>query len=430
MNSQDTATAAPATNVKRKKWMIALTVVFAGIGVAYGGYWIWCGRYSVATDNAYVSGNIVQITPQISGTVLSVNADDTDLVKVGTPLVRLDEADAKLLVDQAEAQLAQTVREVRTLYANNDSLSAIVAQRETDLNKQRRDLERRRTLEGTGAIASEEIEHAREAVLAAESALTSAREQQHSNHALIDNTTVVSHPNVQRAAAHVREQYLAWQRATITAPVTGYIAKRNVQVGQRVKAGDPLMALVPLEQVWVDANFKEIQIREMRIGQPVRLNADVYGKNIVYHGKIVGFSAGTGTAFSLLPAQNATGNWIKVVQRLPVRISLDPKELAEHPLQVGLSMAAEVDVTDKTGGRLSSGSQRGAVAQSDVPAFWGKEADLRVQQLIAANCIGSNKRGGRSRRDSSDEKTKVSSEVTSPRPLLPSHVAFATAKRL
>ena len=390
MDSQKNEDHVPATNGKRKKWLLVLTAIFALAGISYGAYWKWGSRFKVETDNAYVSGNIVQITPQTSGTVLSVNVDDTDFVKAGTPLVRLDESDARVALDQADAQLAQVVREVRTLYSNNGSLAAIVAQRETDLKKLKKDFERRRVLEGTGAIASEDIEHARDAVLAAESALTSSREQQNSNNALITNTTVANHPKVQNAAARVREAYLAMQRSTIAAPISGYVAKRNVHVGQRIKAGDPLMALIPLDQVWVDANFKEVQLREMRIGQPVKLHADIFGKKVVYRGKIAGFSAGTGSAFSLLPAQNATGNWIKVVQRLPVRITLDPKELAEHPLQIGLSMVAEVDMKDKSGGRLANEISRVPVVQTDVFSNWKTTADQRVLQLIEANLRSQN----------------------------------------
>lgn len=373
---------------RRRIWLVTLTALFATIGIVYGVYWAWYGRFWVETDNAYVSGNIVQITPQTSGTVVSVQADDTEFVTAGTPLVRLDEADAKVTLEQAEAQLARTVREVRALYSNDGSLAAVVTQREADLKRVRLDLERRQTLQGTGAIAQEEIEHARETVSAAEAAVASARDQRSSNQALIDHTDVAGHPSVELAAARVREAYLAWRRATVPAPVTGYVAKRSVQVGQRVKAGDSLMALVPLDQVWVEANFKEMQLREMRIGQPVQLHSDLYGKKMVYHGKVAGFSAGTGSAFSLLPAQNATGNWIKVVQRLPVRIALDPKDLAEHPLQVGLSMSAEVDVRDKSGARLSSRGQRSAAAETGVFSSWEAAANRHTSKLIAMGLGG------------------------------------------
>src|SRR5574337_1024816 len=307
MNANDTDTAAAtaeAPNGRRKRLLLALSAAFAAAGIAYGAHWALVGRYVEQTDDAYVAGNVVQITPQTAGTVLAIHADDTDFVQAGEPLVQLDEADAKVALDQAEAQLAQTVREVRTLFATSDALA------------------------GTGAVSGEELGHARTALAAAEAALGTAREQLASNRALIDHTTVEQHPNVARAAGRVREAWLAFERASIPAPVTGYVAKRSVQVGQRVAPGAPLMAVIPLDQVWVDANFKEGQLRQMRLGQPVTLTADVYGNKVEYHGKVAGLGAGTGSAFALLPAQNATGNWIKVVQRVPVRVALDAKELA------------------------------------------------------------------------------------------------------
>jgi len=208
-----------------------------------------------------------------------------------------------------------------------------------------------------------------------------------SSRALTSNTTVATHPNVLAAAAKVRDAYLNNARNTLPAPVTGYVAKRSVQVGQRVAPGTPLMAIVPLGSVWVDANFKEVQLKHMRIGQPVELTADVYGSSVVYHGKVVGFSAGTGSAFSLLPAQNATGNWIKVVQRLPVRIELDQKELQAHPLRIGLSMQADVDVKNDNGTQLSTAQN--TVYQTNVFDKYGAEADAEIARIIAENA-GSN----------------------------------------
>ena len=414
---------------KRKLWMGALAALFVTAGVSCGVYWATYGRYSVETDNAYVSGNIVQITPQTVGTVVSVQANDTDFVKAGSPLVRLDEADAKVSLDQAEAQLAQTIREVRALYSNDGSLTAIIAQREADLKRASLDLERRKVLEGTGAVASEEIEHAREGVNVATAALASAREQRNSNHVLIEHTNVTKNPNVQRSAARVREEYLAWQRSIIPAPVSGYIAKRNVQVGQRVKAGDSLMALVPLEQVWIEANFKEKQLREMRIGQPVELYSDIFGKKVAYHGRVAGFSAGTGSAFSLLPAQNATGNWIKVVQRLPVRIELDPKELADHPLQIGLSMIAKVNVRNQEGARLSDVNRKIAPTETEVFASWAHAAEQHVHKLIAANLGGPDKTRTKAACVTTSTLTANKLGSASPDVMLPAHAAFPAVAR-
>jgi len=353
-------------NGNRRPLMLALVGAFGLAAIGYGFYWSTYARYHIDTDNAYVAGNIVQITPQTAGTIVSIGADDTDLVQAGQPLVKLDRADAELAVDTADAQLGQTVREVKTLFANDGALKAAVTLREADLARAKEDLVRRQSLAGTGAVAGEEIEHARDTVKTSEAALQAAKDQLAANQALIDKTTPKQHPNVRRAALKVREAQLALERTTVLAPVTGFVAHRVAQPGQRVAVGSPLMAVVPLDQVWVDANFKESQLADMRIGQPVEVHADVYGKDVTYHGKIVGFAAGTGTAFSLLPAQNATGNWIKVVQRLPVRVSLDAKELAEHPLRIGLSMRADVDTRDRSGPTLPNAVRSKPVAETKV----------------------------------------------------------------
>ena len=322
-------------NSRRKLWLAIVAGAFVAIGAAYGVYWGTVLRYSQSTDDAYVNGNVVQITPQISGTVVSIAADDTQFVKAGQPLVRLDQADAKVALDQSEAQLAKTVREVRNLFATTAQLEAAVQMRQTDLAQAQSDLARRAQLGKSGAVSGEELQHARDAEKAARSALMAAEQQLVANRARVDHTTLEDHPDVRNAAAAVRNAYLNYARTTLPAPVSGFVARRNVQLGQRVGPGAALMAVVPLDQVWVDANFKEPQLAGMRVGQPVTLTADLYGNSIQYHGKVVGFGAGTGSAFSLLPAQNATGNWIKVVQRLPVRIALDPQQLEKHPLRIG-----------------------------------------------------------------------------------------------
>ncbi|WP_422648482.1 Multidrug resistance protein A [Cupriavidus sp. H18C1] len=371
-------------NGKRKRLLLSLTAAVVVAGLAYGGYWALYARHFESTDDAYVAGNVVQVTPLVPGTVVAIGADDTQLVNAGQPLIQLDRADSEVALAQAEAQLAQAVREVRTLYVNNGSLAANVALRQADVARAREDLKRRQAIAGSGAVSSEELAHARTTLQAAESALQAAREQLASNKALTDQTTVEKHPNVQRAAANVRAAYLNYARSQLPAPVTGYVAKRSVQVGQRVAAGAPLMAVVPLDQVWVDANFKEVQITHMRIGQPVTLHADVYGTDVEYHGKVAGFSAGTGSAFSLLPAQNATGNWIKVVQRLPVRIALDPQQLKDHPLRIGLSMNVTVDVR-KTEGAAMTTTTAGEPMQTDVYDKVGHDADALIARIIATN---------------------------------------------
>jgi membrane fusion protein, multidrug efflux system len=390
---------AKAARLKRRQWFGALAAAVAVTAGAYGVYYALVLNHRVSTDNAYVQGNLVQITPQVSGTVVAIGADDTDFVKAGQDLVKLDTADARVALDQAEAQLAQTVREVRALYANNGTLGAQVALREADVAKARSDLakaeddvQRRAALTSTGAVGKEEFDHAtaqlasaRSVLAAAQAAALAARQQLASNQTLTDGTTAEAHPNVQRAAARVREAYIALHRTALPAPVDGYVAKRGVQVGQKVAAGTPLMAVVPLRGVWVDANFKESQLQNLRIGQPVSLEADVYGKKVQYHGRVAGLGAGTGSAFSLLPAQNATGNWIKIVQRVPVRIELQPEELAAHPLQVGLSMDVTVHVHDLSGKTLADAPRSQAVASTDVFDDLQRSADDRVRRIIAGN---------------------------------------------
>ncbi|AOJ62365.1 hemolysin D [Burkholderia ubonensis] len=383
---QNAASAQAQSNGKRKRMMTLLVAVIVIAAIAYGLYYFLVARFHESTDDAYVNGNVVQITPQVTGTVIAVKADDTQTVKAGDSLVVLDPADSQVALQQAEANLAQTVRQVRGLFVNDDQYRAQVALRQSDLSRAEDDLRRRLAVAQTGAVSQEEISHARDAVKGAQASLDTAQQQLASNRALTANTTIASHPNVLAAAAKVRDAYLANARNTLPAPVTGYVAKRSVQVGQRVSPGTPLMSVVPLNAVWVDANFKEVQLNHMRIGQPVELTADIYGSSVVYHGKVIGFSAGTGSAFSLLPAQNATGNWIKVVQRLPVRIELDPKDLEKHPLRIGLSMQVDVNIKDESGNQL--GNVQNTVYQTDVFAKYGDEANAEIARIVAENAGG------------------------------------------
>ena len=394
------ATTVPAGNPKRRTALTAIAVAVLVIGGGYGIYYWMTGRHSESTDNAYVQANVVQITAQAGGTVTAIQADDTDYVKAGQVLVKLDPADARVALDQAEAALAQTVRDTRVLFANNSTLQAQIDARAADatraaadLAKAQDDVNRRGPLVQSGAVGKEEFEHAqqqlasaRSTYTAAKSALDAAREQLGSNESQTQGTTVAQHPNVQRAAAKVREAWLAVQRAEVPAPVSGTVARRSVQVGQRVQAGVPLMSVVTLNDAWVDANFKEGQLARLRIGQPATLEADVYGKHVVFHGKVEGLGAGTGAAFSLLPAQNATGNWIKVVQRVPVRIALDSKEVAQNPLRVGLSMNVTVDVADQSGRAVADTPRtQGAVASTTVFDSLQRDADAEVASIVAAN---------------------------------------------
>ncbi|HEX8956239.1 MAG TPA: HlyD family secretion protein [Burkholderiaceae bacterium] len=377
----------PAAGGNRRGLLIGFTILLILVLLGYGAYWMMYLRHYESTDDAYVAGNLVQVTPQVGGTVTAINADDTDLVQAGRPLVELDRADAKVALDQAEAQLAQTVREVRTYYVNNSTLEANVKLRSDEVERATSDLKRRQELAGTGAVSKEEIEHAKAALQSAQSALEAAREQLNANRVLTDRTNVANHPNVKRAAANVQAAYLAYSRASLPAPVTGYVARRSVQVGQRIAPGTPLLSIVPLNALWIDANFKEVQLAHMRIGQPVEVRSDIYGSDVTFHGKVLGLSAGTGAAFALLPSQNASGNWIKIVQRVPVRIALDPKELEAHPLRIGLSMQIKVDVANDTGTSLTqNGPGR------DTPAYETKvfdqadrDAAAVISRIVAEN---------------------------------------------
>jgi membrane fusion protein (multidrug efflux system) len=393
----------PATrNGKRRLWLLLILAIVLVVGIAYGLYWWLVLRNYESTDDAYVAGNIIQITPQIAGTVVAVNVNDTDPVDAGTPLVKLDPTDEDVALARAQATLAQTVREVRTLYANNQTLnaninarSADVKRAEDDWHRAEDDYQRRSALATAGAVSREELQHAqntldsaRNAVAAAKAAQQSATEQLVSSRSLTDGTTIQQHPNVQQAASQVRAAYLSRVRCDIASPIKGFVGRRNVQVGQRIQPGTPLMAVIPLEQVWVEANFKESQLGNMRIGQQVEMTADLYGGKISYHGRIVGFSAGTGAAFSLLPAQNATGNWIKIVQRLPVRIALDADELKSHPLRIGLSMDVEVETKDHDGKLLAEEKQTAAADTTRIFDVDAKAADQLIARIIAENLSG------------------------------------------
>jgi len=382
---------------RRRRALLGLGLLVLLAAAAFAGYGWLVLRHQESTDNAYVQAPLVLITPRIDGTVVEVRAEDTDTVQAGQLLVRLDAADARLALQRASAALAQAVREVRVLQAQDGSFDAQVQARRAEVERMRADLAkaegdaaRRAALQATGAISDEEIRHAEAARTAARSALAAARsaqaaaeQQAIANLALSDGTRIDSHPGVQRAAAALREALLALRRTELRAPVSGQVARRTVQLGQRVAAGSTLMSVIPLDQVWVEANFKEVQLRRMQVGQPVRLTADAYGAQVEYRGRIVGIGAGTGAAFALLPAQNATGNWIKVVQRVPVRIALEGPPPREFPLRVGLSMHAAVDLD----GSAAAAGAPPAPADADAAEAQAaqREADALVQRIVEAN---------------------------------------------
>ncbi len=376
------AEAKPPAKLLNVQNVVAAALLAGAAGVAWT---MLAASSEQVTEDAYVDGNVVQVTPQVAGSVTAIAADNTDYVKAGQVLVQLNGVDAQLALARAEAQLSKAVRQVRVQFANVGQMQANVKQRAADLARAEADQARRRELAGSGAVSGEDIVHAEDAAKSARAALTAAEQQAAGANALVDQTSVTSHPDVQAAIAQLRDAYVASARTTLRAPVSGNVAKRNVQLGQRVGAGAALMSIVPPEQMWVNANFKESQLGAIRIGQPAVLTADVYGKAVRYTGRVIGQDAGTGSAFSLLPAQNATGNWIKVVQRVPIRIALDQKELAAHPLKLGLSMHVEVDTHDGSGAVAMDSISTRAAYKTDVFDRELEQADQLVQRIIAAN---------------------------------------------
>ena len=379
MNSPEPATESAATpDRKRRRGLLLLAAVVLLAGAAWFAWWYTHARWYVSTEDAYAGATVVQLTSEVAGTVRTIHPRETESVTAGQPLIELDPADARIAMDAALADLGATVRQVRGAYPQTGRLQAQIAARETDLARARDDYRRRQSIAAGGAVSAEELAHAREVVNGAEAALRAAREELNVALAQTGGIAASRHPLVMRAATRVREAALALERMHVTAPVNGVVAKKGVQLGQRVNAGTPLLAIVELDDVWVDANFKEVQLQRMRIGQPVKLTSDLYGDDVVYQGRIKGFSPGTGAAFALLPAQNASGNWIKIVQRVPVRIVLEPEQVAAHPLRVGLSMHAEVDLRDQSGPVLAVPTSTVAATMPPRP-----ERDELVEAMIA-----------------------------------------------
>jgi membrane fusion protein (multidrug efflux system) len=376
-------TAPPAASTRGRNLRILAGVV-AICAVTYAVYWSLYARYFQSTDDCYVDGDVVQITTEIPGTVIKLHVDDTQSVARGQSLLELDPADAGVSVNNAEANLARAVRTVRALFAQAEQLRAEIRDREVELRQAEQDHERRKGLLSDGAVSSEELQHTQDKITEVRASLTAAQALLNETTVQIDGTTIPTHPQVLAAIATVREASLSLRRTRLTAPVAGVVARRSVQLGERVAAGTPLLGIVPLDAVWVDANFKEVQLRDMRVGQPVTLRADIYGGAAEYHGKVVGLSAGSGTAFALLPAQNASGNWIKIVQRLPVRVALDPSELRAHPLRIGLSITAKVDIRDASGSLVSK-QVRQIPIPSQASLAVDPEEDARIAQIIKDN---------------------------------------------
>jgi membrane fusion protein (multidrug efflux system) len=371
-------------NGKRRFWLILVAAIVIVGGLAWGLYWLFYARYFESTDDAYVAGNVVTITSKEQATVLALHVDNTQTVKQGQLLVEMDPSTAKVNLQAAEANLARAVRSVRGAFSQSDTSRAQLHQAEVALKQARADYQRRQQAAATGAVSGEELAHARDAVASAEAAVNSAKSGLDQSQAAISGTDIATNPDVLAAEAKVRAAVIAMGHMRIIAPLDGVIAQRTVQAGQQVQPGTPLMAVVPLAKVWVDANFKEVQLDRVRVGQPVTVTADIYGGAVTYHGHVEGLGAGSGSAFALLPPQNASGNWIKIVQRVPVRIALDPAELKAHPLRVGLSVTADVDVRDQSGSLMTSKLGQG-VTRANTGEDTGPQADAIIARIVKEN---------------------------------------------
>ena len=384
-NTEKTITSSDAVSNKRKTSFLILFILVAVIGGAWFAYYEVYGKYSEQTDDAYVNGDLVVISPQVSGTVSKVVPDQGDYVQKGQILVSLDSNDTQIALQEAEAKLATSVREVRSLYATADNAKAKVEASKVEYNQAVNDYKRRQNLAQSGAISKEDLTHYRDTVETTKSQYLAAQQALKMTIALVDNTAIETHPAIKSAVANLRQTYLNHIRTQIVAPVSGYVAKRVVQLGSQVQPGSQLMVIVPLHEVWVDANFKESQMKDMRIGQPVILTSDLYGDDVEYKGIIESLGIGTGSAFSLLPAQNASGNWIKIVQRLAVKIKLDPDNQQQYPLRIGLSMLAKVDIEDTSGKVLAQNAQQEARLDTDVYQNTLEEADKLVTKILHEN---------------------------------------------
>ena len=375
----------PVKKSKRKTSFFILFIVLVVIAATWFFYYEVYAKYSEETNDAYVNGDLVVISPQISGTVSKVVVDQGDYVEKGQILISLDSNDTQIALQAAEAKLANSVREVRSLYATADNAKASLEATKVEYNQAISDYKRRQKLAKSGAISQEDLNHYKDLVETTKSQYLASQQALKMAVSLVDNTVLKTHPAIKSAVANLRQVYLNNLRADIVAPISGYVAKRAVQLGSQVQPGTQMMVIVPLHQVWVDANFKESQMRDMRIGQAVILTSDLYGKEVEYKGEIESLGIGTGSAFSLLPAQNASGNWIKIVQRLPVKIRLQKDNLAQYPLRIGLSMLAKVDIEDRNGALLSESPQQEARFDTDVYQNTLQEVDHLVTKILHEN---------------------------------------------
>ena len=384
-NVEPAPPAPPQSTAKRRNILILIALIFIVLGVLWAAYWVLVLAKRERTDDSYVNGNRVVISAQVSGTVIAVLTDDTQLVKAGQVLARLDPIDAETGLSRTASALAQIVRQVRQEKSSADQYDSVIETRKLELARAESDLAKREPLLADHAIAPEEVRHARESVDLARAALTQAQRQSTSAHALVDGAQVEDNPAVLQAKSAYRDAWIASQRNAVIAPVTGYVAERSVQLGQHIQAGQALMTVIPLNSLWVDANFKEVQLRNLRIGQPAEVRSDLYGGSYIFHGHVKGMSAGTGAAFSLLPAQNASGNWIKVVQRVPVRIQIDDADLVKSPLRVGLSATVTVDTTSRGGPVLAMDANDRPVGDTQVYTQDLDKANAEADAVVRRN---------------------------------------------
>ena len=367
----------------RRRAFIVFGIVLLVAGLGWAAYWLATRHYE-STDDAYVAGDVLQVTSEVPGTIIAVHADDTQAVRRGDVLVELDPADARIALAAAEADLARTVREVSALFAQQAQRRAELEERDATLARSTHDYARREPLLADGAVSSEDVAHAKEAIDELRAAASAARAADDTLAAQLQGTTVATHPRVIESEAAVRSASLALRRTRIVAPAAGVVARRAAQIGERIAPGTPLLAVVPLDGVWIDANFKEVQLGRIRVGQPVTVHTDVYDSDVEFHGKVAGLAAGSGSAFALLPAQNASGNWIKIVQRVPVRITLDSAEVRAHPLRVGLSTVVRVDVADRSGPLVAT-DVRGQAKAATLESAEDPAVEARIREIVAAN---------------------------------------------
>lgn len=378
---------APAKN-HEKKWYWIAGAFFALCGIGYGIYYWTYGQYHETTDDAYVNGNLIMVTPQVSGIITQILVDNTQIVEAGQPLVLLDRHDYEIAMEKAKADLADTVRTVVQMFIKVEELKAKREANEATVVRATLDFNHRKALVGDQSVSLEDFQHSETDLLNAVATLREVEKELEGAIAEVKNTTVPRHPKVEQAKSALRQAYLALHRCRVLAPTKGIITQRRAQVGQWTNGDDKLMALVPVDQMWVDANFREVELKNFRIGQPVELVADMYGSDVVYHGQLIGLNPGTGSVFSILPPQNATGNWIKIIQRIPVKVSLDPNELQQYPLVLGLSMTVNVDTHDHRGLQLPSTSAVKPIYLSDVYTDELIGVEAVIDQIIADNSNG------------------------------------------